>query len=56
MLQIWTERPWFAVVMDEIDLTTEKLGLNRNLAKNDGAGGDQQQLNGLHWAGRYVEV
>jgi hypothetical protein len=26
------------------------------LAKNDGAGGDQQQLNGLHWAGRYVEV
>jgi hypothetical protein len=35
---------------DDLDLTTEKLGMNRNLAKNDGAGEGQQQLTGLDWS------
>jgi hypothetical protein len=53
---IWTERPWFAVTLNEIDITTEKAGMNRNLAKNDGTGeGQQQQLTGLDWTGRYVK-
>jgi hypothetical protein len=56
MVRIWTERPWFAVMLDEINLTIEKLGMNRNLAKNDHAGEGQQQFTGLDWTGRYVEV
>jgi hypothetical protein len=66
-IRIWTERQWFAVMRDEIDLTAKKKkSLERTgiwpwvptgpETKNDGAGEGEQQLTGLDWNGRYVEV